>query len=68
MAGVRGGRTHPGLPRSPATVLKTAGTTGHHPLPHTILRAITVTLLLRSIHSQECLENLAASNSSITCN
>ena len=46
MAGVRGGRTHPGLPRSPTTVLKTAGTTGHHPLPPTILRAITLTLLL----------------------
>ena len=33
LAGVRGSRTHPGLPRSPTTVLKTAGTTGHHPLP-----------------------------------
>lgn len=33
LAGVRGSRTHPGLQRSPTTVLKTAGTTGHHPLP-----------------------------------
>ena len=33
VAGVRGGRTHPGLRRSPTTVLKTAGATGHHPLP-----------------------------------
>ena len=33
LAGVRGSRTHPGLRRSPTTVLKTADTTGHHPLP-----------------------------------
>ncbi len=61
VAGVRGSRTHPGLRRSPTTVLKTADTTGHHPLPRQPPRFETPRLAPRGLVRPSCLTaNLTA--------